>query len=656
MQATIAQNKFAKSLPFLFLSGWSLLLLANFIPSIPQPAVIIGYLWKVEFALAAFLFIALVFFIRVAKDKTAGFGRQETFWIILPLVLFTAWSGFSCFWAESLREAIHHTLLWACYCVFYFLIRRLVSQPRFLGLSFKLTALAVFILGAACITEYVSNIDHINSVFTYRYYKYAEAALMLLPIFLALALKSKSKKAVIFGIVAVIAWLMVLLCLSRTLFIAGFVCVALFFTLVFLSQDRRKYLKRSFALIGVFAVCFLISQISLSTTSTTTVTARFSTENSQSSFKSRFLYWGIALEAFKQNPVIGVGADNFVSVYLIAREKYSTADPQNKLLELDEDNLAERAHNEYLQILSELGAVGAALFVWLLGGIALIFLSLRKKRVSLLSIASFAGICAFLISSVASSYSFRVPANGLCFFFLLALAAKSLKSQVPSPKLNLFSDLRLGTLDLRLVSGLLICAATLIFSAVRGTSLMYLQFAQTSEEETQKERYFQDAIALDGRDGSIRYYYGSELYRQKRVDEAIPQIHFAIDRGIATSIVYFDLASAQCIAGKLSDAEKTFTEAIKVYPRSVFLRTSYAAFLAKNGEEARSEIEYAKAFEINPRQANSWRIAHTEGMQKLSEAENRDKDLVEVMDLRPTEAIYALLDFQRQFNPNLVRR
>jgi O-antigen ligase len=658
MNRTITLKNSRQPFSYIFLAFWSALLLANFVPAIPQPAVIIGYLWKVEFALAAFLLAAIVFLLKLPKEKFERVTRKEFFFIILPLLLFTIWSGFSIFWAQSPRNALHHTLLWACYCIFYLLIRQLVKQPKSLALSFKFTGLVIFILGAACIAEYVSSPENITAFFTYRYYKYAEALVTLLPVFLALALQSKSRIAMLSGAVALIAWMVMLLSLSRTLFITGFVTVGLFFALVFIFQDWKKHLKKSSLLFGSLILCVFISQMSFSSGKheNATITRFSGGEISQASFSSRFLFWGIALESFKQNPAFGVGADNYVSVYKTARENYSALDGENKLLEINEDVLAERAHNEYLQILSELGIVGAVFFAWLLGGIAYLFFSLCRKRASLLSIASIVGISAFLISSLASSYSFRVPANGLCFFFLLALAASSLKSKVPSLKSSHFSDLRLGTRDLRLAFGLIICVTMLVFSAVRGTSLMYLQFALSSSEEAQAGQYFQKAIALDGDDGTFRYYYGLNLFNRERAAEAAPQMRLAIEKGTATSISYFHLASAQIVSRKPFEAEQTFAEALRVYPRSVFLRTAFASFLKENGKVSESQIEYEKAFRVNAEQARSWWLSHTEGMKKLSQTEAQDKSFVGAMDLKPTEGIYALLDFQRQFNPNLVRR
>jgi hypothetical protein len=65
----ISKNAYFQTFPYFFLALWSLLLLANFLPSLPQPGAVIGYLWKIEFALAAFLFVGIV---SIYKDNFAA--------------------------------------------------------------------------------------------------------------------------------------------------------------------------------------------------------------------------------------------------------------------------------------------------------------------------------------------------------------------------------------------------------------------------------------------------------------------------------------------------------------------------------------------------------------------------------------------------------
>ena len=632
--------------------------MANFMPTFPQPAVVIGYLWKVEFALAALIFFTLILALKYTKDKKTSlkFKNQEIRWVIAPLFLFTTWSGISCFWAESPRNALHHTLLWACFCIFYLLVRHIVSQMRLLDASLKCTGLVCVILGLLCFVEYLSTSAENSVNISLRYSKYAEALATLLPIFVALTISKKSRSAFLFGIVTVSIWLGVILSLGRTQFLAGLSGILFVVIFSFLLTRDKIILKRLFVLCGILFLVTTFSQLSaLSNNFQQTTLNRFSDQQSQASFQVRILFWEIALENFKENPLLGVGGDNFVTNYKTARENYSQSHLDNANNEFYEGLLPERTHNEYLQILSELGIVGIFFFGWLLFGISRIAVLIIRKSFSLLSIAAFAGIVAFLVSSIASSYSFRVPANGICFFFVLALAASRLRQKQRESEEE--RHFKFDFLKLKhIFVGLIICSAMLTFSAVRGVSLMYLQESLSSSEKNEAERSIQKAIALDRQEPLFRYYYGMQLLNWERSEEAIPQMRFAIDKGISTSISYFSLASAQIIAHKDNEAEQTFTEALRVYPRSAFLRTAYSSFLIENGKNLQGQNEYEKALQTNAKQAASWQIAHTQGMEKLTKKGKENNNLVEVMDLQPTEGVYALLDFQRQSKPNLVER
>lgn len=641
MSESINISEIRKNSPFWLIAFWSVLLLVIFVPTIPQPSSIIGYVWQVEFALAGFIFLtlcaALVFYrndIRLVR-----ISRLEFFAVIFPLVLFTVWSGLSLTWAQTPRAALHHTLLWACYTLFYILVRQIVSKPQLILFSFKVMGIVVLILGAACLIQYVGSVKPITQVFTYRYYKFAEAVLTLLPLFFALSLRGKNKSSIYYTIFAVFGWLLIILSLSRTMFIAGVFCVFLFFGSVFFVYGK-KYLKKSFVIIFLLIFLTGLTQVSFLPGEEKNTFSRITKSNKfdQKSKNVRYLYWGIALETFKSNPLKGVGADNFVSVYKSGRENYSALDTENKLLEIDREVLPERAHNEFLQILSELGAVGFALFFWLLIGIVYLFLSIKKERRSLLTLASFAGIAGFLVCSLASAYSFRVAANGLCFFFMLALGAQGLVRKDSGDDSKGKSYL--------ITFGLIICLAMLVFSGVRGWSLMYLAKAQSTSDQTEAENYLQKAIALDSRDAMFRFYYGARLYNQKRFDESLLHLRFAKDNGIANSPNYYLLLTAQVLSGNNAEAETTFRESLRVFPRSVFLRTAFASYLEKNGKQAEADIEYRKALEINPRQAQSWYLAHSKGLEKLGFLRLTDEELLEVGELLPQQAVLTLMNYE----------
>lgn len=653
-------NKLSRFSPFFLIAFWSLLLLANFVQLIPQPSTIIGYLWKVEFALAGLIFLTLLTALKFSEEnfKLARLPARELYGIVLPIVLFVSWSGLSIFWAESWRNALHHTLLWMCYALFYILARQVVTRPELIDVSLKIAALVISIIGIACIVEYLNTYQDVSQLFTFRYYKYAEAAAMLLPLYLAATLRSKKRTALLAGSVTIIAWFIILLSFSRTELIAGVFSIALFFILVAAFQDCKKYRNRMIILFFALLVPALITQTSILKTKSVSTISRFTSgEDNQKNLQWRYMVWGISVEAFKKHPLQGIGADNFVIDYRNALEDYAQANPENSLLEIDQQIVAERSHNEFIQILAELGIVGILIISWLLLGIGTFLFSLRRKKISLMSLASLAGIGAFFVSSLASSYSFRVPANGICFFFLLAIAAhgffrKEISAVAPGRKTS-FDFLRLKIVFISF--GLTVAVVSLMFSTLRGISLMYLQNALGSSDKVAAEKSYQKALFLDGTEPSFRYYYGIYLYGNSRVAEASPNIRLGIDNGFCTSINYFDLAATHIVAGQTFEAEKTYSEALRVFPRSTFLHTAYSAFLKQNGKDSESEKEFHKALEINQRQAESWQIAHTKGVESLTKAGIYNKNLLPAMSLVPGDGVYALIDFQSRIDPSLVR-
>ncbi|MBS1793860.1 MAG: O-antigen ligase family protein [Acidobacteria bacterium] len=642
---------------------WSVLLLVNFLPAVPQPGLIIGYLWKVEFALALFLGALSVLLARRDFDPKI-YSKNELLLIILPLLAFVAWSGLSIFWAESWRFAAHHTLLWACYLIFYLLVRQTLGKPNAVDLMLTLTGTTVFILSAIGVAEYLSTPPENAGDISLRYGKYAEAIVALLPVLIALAAGKKSRRPALFLIFALAGWIGVIASLARTQFLSGHAAAALFFALAVLFARKKIHFKRAALFAAAFLLITVLSQISFSGNRQATTLKRFSADtNNQLSVKVRFLFWRIAVRSFRDHPLTGIGADNFTPAYRTTRDRYVATHRRDPKLIHYEAILPERAHNEYLQILAELGAPGFFLFAAFLAGILWLFLRRRKRSVSLVALAAAAGMTAFLVSSAVSSYSFRVPANGVCFFFLLALFTKEFG--ISDFGLRISDDegadkhspafYQNAVRRYLPAAAVVVCAAMLVFSGVRGAALYYVWEGSSQIELDAARPAYEKALALDGDDGGAHFVFGQRLFLKGAADEAVPHLRKAIDRGVATTVSYYYLAAAEIYGGRAADAEQTFLEGLRLYPRSVFLRTAYAAFLKSAGRAADAETEYQKAFRINQHQARSWYVAETEGMEKLSLLAATDCRYTETMELKPTAGIYALLDFQQLSNPQLFR-
>ena len=630
-----------------YLAYWPALLLVGFLPFILQPGPILGYRWTVEFAIAAFLLAALLFsIIRNRRLPLNPIPRKEFAFVVLPILLFTIWSGASAFWAFSTRGAIHHTLLWACFLIFYLLVRNVTASTQNLTHSFKVVGVVMAAIGFACVIEFIGSVKPITEAFTTRYYIYAEACVTLLPLFAVFAVVGKTKTAATALIVFAAGWAMVFLCMSRTMLAAGVVGMVSLVTLTALAHRRMIRPRRWAMVFGGLLLIALITQSSLFFNENSTTIERLSPQNTVKveSAKARGLLWGLAIEGFKISPIKGIGADNYFSRYRDLRELLSRDPVFERYSGINEAVIPERAHNEYLQILSELGIVGFLLFGWLLVGALVIVFASGRKFLSFQSIGALSGIAAFLTSSLTSSYSFRMPHNGICFFFLLAVAVGGHATKQTVENEEQKDRLRLDRLFCLTAAG--VCVAMIAFSLLRGISVMHLGKSLATAETAVAESEIQKAIELDPDEALFRFYNGIRLLGINRPEEASPELRIAIDRGMATSIAYFSLYSAQRASRQDNEADATLRESLELYPHSIFLRTAYSAFLRQQGNAAAADHEYQIAESVDSKQAKSWQIAHEKGLAFLATESRRDNSYLDVNGLKPKDAPLALANFQ----------
>ena len=119
---------------------------------------------------------------------------------------------------------------------------------------------------------------------------------------------------------------------------------------------------------------------------------------------------------FLQRPLLGWGLGAFPFVYPEFRSFYT-------------DYLINQAHNDYLQVLVETGALGAAAMVWFI--VALYRRALGRLRAaaaksaidsgSLVRLAALTGCTGLLVHSFVD-FNLHIPANAMLFFFLCAVA------------------------------------------------------------------------------------------------------------------------------------------------------------------------------------------------------------------------------------------
>ena len=626
---------------------WPLALLAPFAPLLPKTT---GLPWRQEFVMALMLAATLAVLARhIWKHHAAFHSSRDEITLALPLLLFFSWSAASSLWATSLFPALHHTLVWGAYLLFFLLMRRAAGNARLLRLSIISLGVVVWVLGIACAVEYwgAPNDIAIRTESLFRYFNgFGETMAASVPLFAALALRLKrTRLALACGATAVLAWLATFQALERAP-IVGATFALLFLAAVSITTKRfrPRNLVRAFVLLAAFAAATALQFIPspLNEGRISAASRLQSTSTSEANTRVRFLFWGIGLEMWRDHQIFGVGANNFDVAYPQARAEFSARHAGSDLIAMDEEMLVERAHNEYIQILAELGLVGFTLFVIFSVSLSITAWRALKRSTNPLALGGVCSVAAFALSSGASSASFRWMGGGLVFFFAAALVSKfsAREAEADTRMLKLTPAFARAATASALAFSLLM----LFGRGAQATSEAFMGMTASAQDKGQIEQLFNRALAWNPQDAATHFNYGLWLFLERRASDAAPHLRFAVERGFNASACYAYLAAAEAGAGDLHGAERTLAFAARVYPRSVFLRVRHASALAEVGETDEANAEYETALALNTRMARGWRQLICFGRKAAKAAAFYDKGIAPSGELAPENCIFAVLD------------
>jgi tetratricopeptide (TPR) repeat protein len=180
------------------------------------------------------------------------------------------------------------------------------------------------------------------------------------------------------------------------------------------------------------------------------------------------------------------------------------------------------------------------------------------------------------------------------------------------------------------------------YSIIRVSSVYYAQNANHVENIDEAIPLYQTAIGLDSEDPNPHFYLGNRMIAAGRYAEAAKHLNLAIQLGQGGSPTYSLLATAQFLSGNTGAAESTFSEAVKLYPRSTFVLSRYAFFLKLNGKMDAAATILERARTIHKPSSETWWTMSNDGAVKASKNASQNKELNEIMDLVPNAAIYAV--------------
>ncbi len=631
----------------------AVMLVAMLFP-LPQPNVQSNQPWRMELLTTLLLLTAITFSYlrdRSVLSKIFAIGSGPLSWIVIILTAFTAWGLISSVWAMSPYSAWHHTAIWANYLLAFLYCRYLLINGRgaaFITSTFFWTAL---ILGSLCLLEYLTSPEFtaVEGNIRLRFSKYAELLITALPVLWVISIYARRKavRAAV-TLASVIGWLGVMLSLSRGAFIAGVFGFALTFGAIILIGPPA-FRKRTVLIAAIWAVMTISVQFGFSflspLPSTTDYISGAAGQGRESSL-ARVFIWKVGGQMARDHMFMGVGADNFGIAFNHSRASYRLNRPDDPPDERVADKTIERSHNEYLQILAELGIIGLLIF-----GAAIIVLGIwvvsayrtRSVPFSPLLLGSLSGMAAFLVSSGISSFSFRLAQNGMVFFAVFAIAAVELAKSGSNRKVPVRPT---GSMRPVLIFG--IVSAYLLFAAstfaLKGLAEYYVLAANRETDTGKAISLYRKAYRSDP-DYSATYLFSSaRRYADKDMAAAAADIRFAVDRGFGVVLTYCVLADSYQRANDPVSAEGALTEALSIFPRSPLLRVKYAIFLADGGRINESTVQFAVARNIDSKQANGWEYLLKKGSVAAFLAARNDQSIALPAELIPDAAARHYVD------------
>jgi len=225
----------------------------------------------------------------------------------------------------------------------------------------------------------------------------------ILPVYFYLF--EKEKKSVYFACF-LFNFLMIFFTKTRGSIIAGIVLVVF---LIYFSLKNNFFSKRFLKIFSIFVLLF--SAIFILRTD-------LKLSFNDSSIKERIFKWKVAFAIFKRNPVFGCGIGNVKTNFALyqakVREKFKI-----KLKGTSESKI----HNDFFQILSELGIFGFVIFLYLLFVIFKNGLSLKDK---VLTATIISGVIGIVVNSL-SNFPLQLPATLSMFILYVVLSANNEK-------------------------------------------------------------------------------------------------------------------------------------------------------------------------------------------------------------------------------------
>lgn len=529
------------------------------------------------------------------------------------------------------------------YFLIYFLVINNLRNKNSFYFCFKIFLIVASIVSIYLLIQYykldpfLHDITTLTSTLGNQNYV-ANYLALVFPINFALFLILKNKKEKIFyTTVLIINYTGIIICHTRAIWAALFFSFLFSVFLIFkfkirnILKENKKWLILLFSIFLIIAIIYSVDNpLNRSPISATErAVSVFDAQEQDKSLNQRFLTWQSTLNMIKDKPFFGSGIGSFKLNYLYYQADLLRQKPDY----LKYYNKSAEAHNEYLQIWSEMGIIGLLfflLFIYLFYHHSIkIIRELEKNEEKIILIGLISGITITLFHSI-FSFPLHIPATSAAFWFMVGLTVvtedmflkKNRNSKIIKYRriffysgnnkiiINIFKT---GIMII-VIFFMIILINTLIIKPYIAEIYYFSGMRDSVDKNYEKAlSNFEYSAQLDNYNGRNLHALGTTYYNFKIYDKAEQVLQRAknyitdVNTFYILGLVYFKIK-------KYKEAEKEFKQAIFLNPK--FIEGYHnLGLLYFSQEDYDSAIEqWSKILEIEPDFPNKYIVLNNLGI------------------------------------------
>lgn len=533
------------------------------------------------------LFIFLIWILKVCGSGELTIYKNKLDLPILIFFILVIISRFTSIYPHLSQLALYRI---TAYLLLYFIL-----VNNFITFS-KLERLVLYIVTMGTIISFIGIIGYFNKNILLSLWPYASFSTftttshfagyigIIFPLSLAMSPYSNMRKKTYFIFSSAVIATSVLFCQDRggwVQFLSAVISLIIFIN--FSGFLKRKWLTLLFVLILViWAVSFYGFQPIIKRLEPI-FTLQFGS-SPEATIWQRWIYWKDTLRMIKSHPFFGTGIGTFSIAYPLFRSPEVV-------------NLVNYAHQDFLQLASEMGLVGLAVFAWILLAFFKLGLNIIKTKIASsrkMQIAgSLAGVFGLLVYSF-YDFNLHIPSNAVAFIILFATVPAFLISQDSVIKNKFQINLKLNFFSRIVIFLISIYFITFIAISIIKPHLAYLHYekGQVFEEGLEWDKAieeYNEAKRLDPTDSSYYYALGKiytaraqfEFLDRDYIELAINNYNKAIRLNPQQGEYYLALGIFYNILGNKELASDNLNKALSLDPTNQYYHSAFDILLNK---------------------------------------------------------------------------